>query len=81
MKGRPHILKCSKCRRGQWHYPPKVKGVRYTGRQRGAFGAREAACLDCGHVWWSRSKGIGMLLKPGEWETWRKVWRSNVKGA
>lgn len=62
--GRPLTVKCPRCRRGKYGYPPQEKGVRASPDilQREAWRCHVlrtltfVGCDDCGHAWWTTLK-------------------------
>lgn len=59
--GRPHSVKCPKCRRGKYGYPKQLKGITITREQKDNPRPRTHRsttltlinCHDCGHWWWT----------------------------
>jgi hypothetical protein len=57
--GRPHSVKCPKCRRGKYSYLPQIRGITITrdqkpsSRVRWGYALTRIVCNDCGHEWWT----------------------------
>jgi hypothetical protein len=63
--GRPHSVRCPKCRRGKFGYRPQIAGVKVTWEQKPnprpqhphAHTLTRIVCLDCEHEWWTTLLG------------------------